>query len=86
MRTTLIVLTMLKNITLSAETDEIELARKKAKSEGTTLNETFRRWLRDYGRAQFDKTAFQSAVKDMRKATAGKITRRFTREEMNERR
>jgi hypothetical protein len=77
---------MLKNITLSAESVEIDLAREKAKRDGTTLNDTFRKWLREYGRAQVDHEAFQAAVKEMRKATSGNTLRKFTRDEMNERR
>jgi hypothetical protein len=39
---------MLKNITFSAEKDLIEKAREKARSEKTTLNVAFRRWLKQY--------------------------------------
>jgi hypothetical protein len=77
---------MLKNITLSAESFEIELAREKAKREGTTLNDNFRKWLREYARPQADPAAFQASVKEMRKATSGSLQRKFTRDEMNERR
>jgi hypothetical protein len=77
---------MLKNITLSAESFEIELAREKAKREGTTLNDTFRKWLREYARSQADHAAFRASVEEMRKATSGNLQRKFTRDEMNERR
>ena len=38
----------MKNITLSADERLIEAARERARSEHTTLNEQFRRWLADY--------------------------------------
>jgi hypothetical protein len=39
---------MLKNITFSAEEALIEKGRSCARAEGTTLNEKFRGWLKDY--------------------------------------
>lgn len=77
---------MLKNITLSAESVEIDLAREKAKRDGTTLNDTFRKWLREYSRSEVDLNAFHASVKEMREATASTTLRKFTRDEMNERR
>ena len=77
---------MLKNITLSAESIEIDQAREKAKREGTTLNDTFRKWLHEYSRPQVDHAAFSDAVQKMRKTTSGNPQRKFTRDEMNERR
>ena len=38
----------MKNITLSADDKLIEAARSRARSEQTTLNEQFRRWLAEY--------------------------------------
>ena len=40
----------MKNITLSADEKLIEAARECARTEHTTLNEQFRRWLEDYAR------------------------------------
>ena len=40
----------MKNITLSAEENLIEAARRRAVSEHTTLNEQFRLWLENYVR------------------------------------
>jgi hypothetical protein len=77
---------MLKNITLSAESEEIDLAREQAKRNGTTLNDTFRNWLRAYGRSQYDRAAFSASIKEIRNATEGKDLGRLTRDEMNERR
>jgi hypothetical protein len=56
---------MLKNITFSAESFEIELAREKAKREGTTFDDTFRKWLREYARSQADHAAFRASVDEM---------------------
>ena len=41
---------MLKNITFSTEEALIEKGRSCARAEGTTLNEKFRGWLKDYVR------------------------------------
>jgi hypothetical protein len=38
----------MKNITMSADENLIESARERARSEHTTLNEQFRRWLAEY--------------------------------------
>jgi hypothetical protein len=77
---------MLKNITLSAESVDIDLAREQAKRNGTTLNDTFRKWLREYGRSHTDRETFQASVLEMRNATAAIAVRKYTRDEMNERR
>ena len=42
----------MKNITLSADEHHIEAARQRARSEHTTLNDAFRRWLADYALLQ----------------------------------
>ncbi len=74
----------MKNITLRADERLIEAARERARTEHTTLNEEFRRWLAEYaGQRQKAETAL-SIVRQMRKyvRTGG---RRFGRDEMNER-
>ena len=74
----------MKNITLSAEEELIEAARVRARSEHTTLNEEFRRWLGDYvGReARADK-----AIRVIRELQGKYSTEghKFTRDELNER-
>jgi hypothetical protein len=73
---------MLKNITLSAEKELIEKARDKARRERTTLNATFRQWLRQYvGRsaATADYHRFMDSLGYVRPG------RKFSREELNER-
>ena len=80
---------MLKNITFSADERLIREARRRAALENTTLNELFRAWLADYAE-QRDVEGRQRAVAeydqlmhDLSHVDAG---RKFTREELNERR
>jgi hypothetical protein len=75
----------MKNITLSAEDNLIEAARQRAATEHTTLNEQFRIWLESYARHQQQVEEAIATLKDLRGkySTGG---RKFTREEMNERR
>ena len=74
----------MRNITLSADEDLIDEARRRASSENTTLNAEFRLWLENYvGR----KRQAERAMATMRELQ-GKFStggRKFTREEMNER-
>ena len=75
----------MKNITLSADEGLIEEARRRAATENTTLNAVFRQWLADYvGR----KRKAERALETLRELSATIDTggRKFTREEMNERR
>lgn len=75
---------MVKNITLSADERLIEAARDRARSEKTTLNEQFRRWLSDYVHREERAEEAMAVIADLQKyaRTGG---RKFTREEMNER-
>ena len=73
----------MKNITLSADDDLIEAARRRAACEGTTLTEQFRLWLADYvGR---DRQAARAV--DVMRELQGRLQvgRKLTREEMNQR-
>jgi hypothetical protein len=75
----------MKNITLSADEHLIESARARARREHTTLNEQFRRWLADYARSRERADAALAVVEELR----GKLRtggRKFSREELNERR
>ncbi len=74
----------MKNITLSADEHLIEAARERARSERTTLNDQFRRWLEDYVRRDGQADQAMAAV-DRVRAYSGTGGRRFTRDEMNER-
>jgi hypothetical protein len=73
---------MLKNITLSAEDDLIKKARKKARSEKTTLNVVFRRWLKQYTGKKNIAHEIDRIMASVDYAKAGK---KFTRDELNER-
>ena len=73
-----------KNITLSADENLIEAARRRAVSEHTTLNKQFRLWLENYVRREQQAA---EAVRVMRELQGSIFTggRKFTRDEMNER-
>jgi hypothetical protein len=74
----------MKNITLSADEGLIEAARERARAEHTTLNEQFRRWLKDYTRREQQADDAMAVVRELR----GKVRtggRKFTRDEMKER-
>lgn len=74
----------MKNITLSADENLIEAARRRAASEHTTLNEQFRLWLTNYVRREQQAA---EALRVMRELQGTLFTggRKFTRDEMNER-
>lgn len=73
----------MKNITLSADERLIEAARERARSEGTTLNEQFRRWMRDYVGRERQAEEAMAVVAELRGKL--RVGRKLTREEMNER-
>lgn len=73
---------MLKNITLSAEKELIEQARQRAARERTTLNATFRQWLRQYVKTDIKVDEYDALLQSLSYAKPGK---KFTREELNER-
>jgi len=73
-----------KNITLSADAELIELARKKAEKNKTSLNKVFREWLNNYVKSeQKEKLSYEEfwARFDGIDLSGPKMTR----EEMNER-
>ena len=80
---------MLKNITLSAEEALIREARRQAALQNTTLNVLFREWLERFV-AQHDEDVRQQLVKRydelMQQLSHVDAGRKFTREELNERR
>jgi hypothetical protein len=73
---------MLKNITLSAESDLIEKAREAARSRHTTLNEEFRKWLDQYVRQEDPAAGYGALMERLSYAEPG---RSFTRDDLNER-
>ena len=74
---------MLKNITLSADEALIREARRQATLQNTTLNALFREWLEQYLRRQDAVAQYDELMQRLSHVNAG---RKFTREEMNERR
>ena len=74
----------MKHITLRADENLLEAARRRAVSERTTLNEQFRLWLVNYARLE---TQAEEAMRVVRELQGSVFTggRRFTRDEMNER-
>jgi hypothetical protein len=73
----------MKNITLSADDELIEQARRMAKAQHKTLNQAFREWLAEYTRQENDAKAIEALYKRLSHVNSG--GRKFTREEMNER-
>ena len=73
----------MRNITLRADSDTIDMARQRAASENTTLNAEFRRWLEEYARHYRAARAIDSVRKLRAKYTTGGI--KFTRDELNKR-
>ena len=73
----------MKNITLSADEHLIERARLIAKSQRKTLNAAFREWLQNYVTQAEDLISYDEVMRRLSHVRAG---RKFTREEMNERR
>ena len=75
----------MRNITLSAADQLIDQARDKARAQGLTLNDEFRKWLASYVQAADGQSAvnrFRSVMQAMPDVNAG---RTFSRDEMNER-
>ena len=72
-----------QNITFNADKSDIELAREEAQSQNTTLHELFRDWLRGLAGRKRREQEYRALMDKLRYVNAG---RKFTREEMNERR
>jgi hypothetical protein len=71
----------MKNITLSADPELIEKARRVAQSENTTLNAAFREWLASYAR----KEAVRAHLELMERLKHIDAGGPYSRDEMNER-
>ena len=72
-----------KNITFNADKSDIELAREEAQSQNTTLHALFRDWLKGIAGRKRRAQEYRALMDELRHVNAG---RKFTREEMNERR
>ena len=83
----------MKNITLSADENLIEAARRRAAAEHTTLNERFRVWLENYVRSEQQAAEYVGGERQAARAMRTlrelqcklRVGRKLTREEMNER-
>jgi hypothetical protein len=73
----------MKNITLSADETLIEAARKRARSENTTLNDQFRLWLADYAQKRERMQQYEEVMARLRGRL--RVGRKLSREEINER-
>jgi predicted transcriptional regulator len=72
-----------RNITFSADESAIDRAREVARGEHKTLNDAFREWLSQYGSRSVTAEEIAELYRGLRHVRAG---RKFTRDEMNERR
>ena len=72
----------IRNITMSADDRLIQLARKKAVAEDTSLNILFREWLNRYVGQDKASQSYKALMKNLSHVNAGKI---FSRDELNER-
>lgn len=75
---------LVKNVTLSADERLIEEARATARARKTTLNSEFRKWLEDYTGRRRMAEEYKELMKRLSYVKTG--GRRFTRDELNERR
>jgi RNase P/RNase MRP subunit p30 len=73
---------LVKNITLTADEQLIEQARKAAADRHTTLNAMFRDWLEDVAGRRERLRRFDEAIERTKDFS---VDRKYTREEMNER-
>ncbi len=73
---------MIKNITFTADETIIQLARKRATVENTTLNDLLRRWLAYYVTQTSSASKYEEVMNQLSYVRA---RRKFSRDEMNER-
>ena len=73
----------MKNITLSADEALIEAARARARTEKSTLNTEFRKWLESYAQRNVRVQRYNEVVGNLRGKL--RVGRKLSREEMNER-
>ena len=82
MHTILVYTILVKNITLSADENLIEQARKAAADQNTTLNAAFREWLQQYAGRQRWLQEYDAMMEGLKYI---KADRKYTRDELNER-
>ena len=75
----------MKNITLSAQDDLIDRARRIASNRNSSLNIMFREWLEGLNNSQSQSTE-EDRLKDLWKKTGyARVGKKLSRDEMNER-
>jgi hypothetical protein len=74
---------VMRKITFSADKTDIELARESARIQNTTLEDLFHAWLREVAASGARAREIRALMQRLRYVDAG---RKFTRDEMNERR
>ena len=75
----------MRNITLSAADTLIDRARERARAQGVSLNDEFRKWLASYVQGEGSQSAvtrFRAVMQTLPQVDAGRV---FSRDEMNER-
>lgn len=72
----------LKNVTLTADEETLERAKRRAAEQQKTLNAVFREWLEQYACDSSGGAAYDALMKDLSRVSAG---RKFSRDEINER-
>jgi predicted transcriptional regulator len=72
----------MRNITFSADEDQIDRARAIAREKHMTLNDAFRDWLARFSSSRGDVEAFDDLMERLKDVNAG---RHFSRDELNER-
>jgi hypothetical protein len=80
--TTFVYTSLVKNITLSADENLIEQARKAAAEQHTTLNAAFREWLVQFSGRERRAREFDALMERLDYVRAD---RKYTRDELNER-
>ncbi len=73
---------MLKKITFNVEEELITKAQHRARQEHTTLNETFKEWLKQYADDSTSTSVYNYLMDRLHYADPG---RKFSRDELNER-
>jgi len=73
----------MKNITLSADENVIRVARERARSEHTTLNEQFRRWLKQYAQRRDRAEDISEIIRELQESIH--LHGPYDRDSMNER-
>lgn len=73
----------MRTITVELEDDLVEAAEARARSEHTTLDEQFQRWLADYASREARAKRYDEVMNSLRGKV--RVGRKLTREEMNAR-